>query len=68
MKKRKWIVVVALLGTVIVMTGYLGWRATEANDKIKQILLDKVRPFLAQESNVDNLEIDLSRQSLFPLI
>ncbi|MBN2028726.1 translocation/assembly module TamB domain-containing protein [bacterium] len=60
MRKRKWIIVLAFMGTVLVLGGYVGWRATEANDKIKQILLDKVRPFLAQESNVEYLEIDLS--------
>ncbi len=59
MRKRKWIIVLAFLGTVVVLGGYVGWRVTEANDKIKQILLDKVRPFLAQESNVEYLEIDL---------
>ncbi len=60
MRKRKWIIVLAFLGTVVVLGGYIGWRVTEANDKIKQILLDRVRPFLTQESNVEYLKIDLS--------
>ncbi|MCJ7811841.1 hypothetical protein MUP95_00790, partial [bacterium] len=60
MRRRKWIIVVAFVGVFVVLGGYVGWRATKANDKIRQILLDKVRPFLAQESNVENVEVDLS--------
>ncbi len=60
MRRRKWVIFVAFGGVLLVLGVYVGWRATKANDKIRQMLLDQVRPFLAQESNVENVEVDLN--------
>ena len=60
MHRRKWVLIVAILGAVIIFGGYFGWRLTRANDRIKNILLEKAQPFLAQDSDIEHVETDLS--------
>jgi hypothetical protein len=60
MRKRKWVLVLAALLMIIIFGGYISWRVTKANEKVKELLLTRIRPFLDQESNIDKLEIDLS--------
>ena len=48
------IVVASLIGG-----WYTAWHLTKADEKIKMLLLDKVRPFLAQESDIERVELDI---------
>src|SRR4030042_3726368 len=60
MKHRGWVPVVALVLTVIIGGGYLGWHLSGAEEKIRETLLSRIRPFLAQESDIEKVKIDLS--------
>jgi hypothetical protein len=60
MRNRRWVLVVAIVGAVLVLGGYFSWRITRADDKFKALILAKVRPFLAQESDIQKVELDLS--------
>lgn len=60
MRRRKWILVFAVIVCIVIFGGYFGWRVTKANEKLKEMLLAEVRPFLAQESDIEKLEMDLS--------
>lgn len=64
MRKRKWVLVLAIIGAIFVFGGYIGWRVTRADDRIKEILLARARPFLSQESDIEKVEMDLSNLHL----
>lgn len=59
MRKRKWILVVAIVVGAVVVGGYWGWRLTGADEKIKQALLARIRPLLAQDSDIEKVEMGL---------
>ncbi len=60
MRERRWVLVIALLLTVLILAVYFFWRVTRADEIIRQKLLVSVRPFLAQDSDIENLEMDLN--------
>ena len=60
MHSRKWVLIVAIIVALIISGGYFGWQLTKANDRIKNILLKKAQPFLAQGSDIEQVETDLS--------
>jgi hypothetical protein len=49
----------AAILTTLIVGGYVGWRAIGAEEKIKQVLLARIRPFLAMESDIENVDVDL---------
>ena len=60
MRSRRWVLVLATLAGMSVFGGYVGWRATRANDRIKQILLAKIGPFVDGESSIEKVELGLN--------
>lgn len=60
MRRRKWILVLAAIVTLMAVVGYVSWHLFKANEKIKNILLERVRPFLAEGSDIEQLELDLN--------
>ncbi len=60
MRKRKWVLVLALCITFLITGGYAAWRLTGADEKIRNILLSRMRPFLAQESDLGKVTLTLS--------
>ena len=60
MRERRWVLVIALLLTLLILAVYFFWRVTRADEIIRQKLLASVRPFLAQDSDIENLEMDLN--------
>jgi hypothetical protein len=59
MRRRKWVLVLAAVLITVLAGGYFGWRLSGAEEKIRQILLARIRPFLAQESDIQKLDVDL---------
>jgi len=59
MRRRKWILVLAVTIATIASAWFVTLRVTRLNDRIKQILLERVRPFLAQESDIEKVELGL---------
>ena len=59
MKRRKWVLVLAVILTTLIVGVYVGWRAIGAEEKIKQVLLARIRPFLALESDIEKVDVDL---------
>ena len=59
MRKRKWVLTLAVSCAVLVIGVYTGWRVTRVNDVIKSFLLEKIRPFLAQESDIEKVGMGL---------
>lgn len=64
MKRRRWVLVIALLLGVIIFGGYFTWKITKADQKIKIALLNKIQPFLADESDIEKVSISLNSISL----
>ena len=64
MRGRKWVLVLASLGAITLLSVYVAWRATRASDIIKNMLLEQVKPFLAQDTDIDQVEMTLSGLSL----
>ncbi len=64
MKRRRWVLVIALILGVIIFGGYFTWKITKADQKIKIALLKKVQPFLTEESDIEKLSISLNSISL----
>ena len=53
MRERRWVLVIALLLTVLILAVYFFWKVTRADEIIRQKLLSSVRPFLAQDSDIE---------------
>lgn len=51
-----------LAGVVVTLVGgaYVGWKVTFANQRIKTLILESVRPFLAQETSIGNMDVGLN--------
>ncbi|MEJ2628760.1 MAG: hypothetical protein P8078_09410, partial [bacterium] len=64
MKRRPWVLVIALIIGIIIFGGYFTWKITKADQKIKVVLLNKMRPFLADESDIEKVSISLNSISL----
>ncbi len=64
MRGRKWVLVLAALGAFTLIATYVAWRVTEASDVIKNMLLERVRPFLAQDTDIEQIEMTLSGLSM----
>ena len=60
MRTRKWILVVAGGIAAVIVLAYGGWRVTEANRRIKALILERVRPFLSQETSIGEMDVGLS--------
>jgi hypothetical protein len=60
MRQRTWVLVLFGLLVVILLGMYIGWRAVRANDKIKTLLVQRIQPFMAQDSGIESLELNLS--------
>lgn len=61
MRKRKWVLVLMLLLLVGYIGGYGVWKLNRTDDKIKGLLLEKVRPFLSEGSDVRRVKIGWGR-------
>ncbi|HHS12192.1 MAG TPA: hypothetical protein ENN03_00325 [bacterium] len=59
MRTRKWVLVLALSLFIVIFGGYFGWHLTRINENLKTILLEKMEPFLAEESDIHKLEAGL---------
>ncbi|MBN1779767.1 translocation/assembly module TamB domain-containing protein [bacterium] len=60
MRRRTWVLVVLGFLVLISLGVYTGWRATRANEKLKNLLLARIEPFVAQGSGITSLDINLS--------
>lgn len=60
MRSRKWILFLAIGIVAFAVTLYMTWRGIRANDLIKQALLERVKPFLSQESDIEHVYFDLN--------
>jgi hypothetical protein len=61
MRKRKWVLVLMLLLLLGYIGGYGVWKLNRTDDKIKGLLLEKVRPFLSEGSDVRSVKIGWGR-------
>jgi hypothetical protein len=52
--------VLALILGLVISGVYFGWRVTNANEKIRTMLLARIRPFISQDSDIEKLEMDLN--------
>lgn len=59
MHRRKWILVLALTMSCILVSLYVIWRVIGVDQKIRSLLLEKAKPFLAQGSDIEKVEMDL---------
>ncbi|MCK5145776.1 hypothetical protein KAR48_03420 [bacterium] len=60
MRTRKWILILAGSLVAFVAAGYVSWRLTAANERIKTLILDGVRPYLSEETQIVNMDVRLS--------
>lgn len=60
MRKRKWVLVLTSVVTLMIVTAYFSWRLSRANEKVKQLLLEKIHPFLDQSSDIEKLDFNIS--------
>ena len=60
MRNRKWVLVICIVGSIISIGSYYGWRLARANEKIREALLNQIRPYLAKESDIGNIDFDLN--------
>jgi len=59
MKSRKWVLVVAGIISVLFFGWYGAWRTIKANDKIRVLILERMKPFLASSSSIGGLEVGI---------
>jgi len=59
MHRRKWILVLAITVSCVVVSLYIIWRVIGIDQKIRAMLLEKAKPFLAQGSDIEKVEMDL---------
>jgi len=64
MKRRRWVLVIALILSIIIFGVYFTWKITKADQKIKIALLKKVQPFLTDDSDIENISVSLNSISL----
>ncbi len=64
MKRRRWVLVIAFSLGIIIFGGYFTWKITKADHKIKIALLKEIRPFLADDSDIEKVSISLNSISL----
>jgi len=60
MRTRKWILILAGVVAMLIGGAYVGWKVTFANQRIKALILERVQPFLAQETSIGNMDVGLS--------
>ncbi len=51
--------IVTAIVVTIVVGWYVAWRMIKANEIIRDTLLARIRPFLAQESDIEKVDVDL---------
>ncbi|MBN2417097.1 hypothetical protein JXO52_14765 [bacterium] len=61
MRERRWILFLALAGVVTFTGVYLGWKVAEGNERIRQLILTRIRPFLAEGSDIGSVEVGIGR-------
>jgi len=59
MRRRKWVLVIAVLFCMVSLTTYFGLQFSRANEKLKSVLLQKIRPFLDENSDIEKVGMDL---------
>jgi len=59
MKSRKWVLVVAGIMSIILFGWYGAWRTMKANDKIRTLILERMKPFLSSSSSIGELEVGI---------
>lgn len=59
MKKRRWIVVIALLLGFTILVLYHSWNLLKANDKIKHYLISTLHPVLGKDFDIKKLDVSL---------
>jgi hypothetical protein len=60
MRRRKWVLVTMGLAVLLVAGVYTGWRVTRANERLRALLLSRIKPFVTEDSGIQSLEINLS--------
>ncbi|MBN2105314.1 hypothetical protein JW835_14850 [bacterium] len=60
MRRRIWVLVVMGIFIITVLGAYTGWRVSRANEKLKAMIIEKIQPFVTQESGIRSLEINLN--------
>ena len=61
MRKRRWVLVLMLVLAIVNFGGFALWKLTRTDEKIRDLLLEKARPFLSAGSNIRELKLSLSR-------
>jgi len=64
MRTRKWVLVLAVICTIVFLAIYHGWKLFKANEKIKDYLLVKIRPILSDDLSIEKLEMGLGKVHL----
>lgn len=59
MRKRRWILVIALFVTFSALVIYHGWNIIKVNDRIKQYVLSTIQPALGAKCQIEKLDISL---------
>lgn len=64
MRNRTWVLVLAMIIGLLILGTYTGWRLTRANERIRVLLLSKVRPLLDPQTDIQKLELTLGHLKL----
>ncbi|NQT26390.1 translocation/assembly module TamB domain-containing protein [candidate division KSB1 bacterium] len=60
MKQRKWVLVLASIVALLIVSIYTFWGSTGINEKLRKRILTEIEPFVDPQSEIGSVEFDLS--------
>ena len=59
MRSRKWVLVVSVFASIVILFIYYGWQFSRANDRIKNYVLTELQPTLTADFEIDRVRVGL---------